>query len=224
MEGAARDKGQPHRRRLSRSTSQRLGLKPAFAEDQPGDEKGAAAGEHTGTTRRVCRRTSRRFRGPRAIASESVLSLNTRPDRGFQAGSESTRCWASRPMPTCRTRRWPSSATRPSTGKDGAKYSSYSKSENLNGKVADHALQSPWTQDARACGVTPTPTSGWSPPAWRCKPQSAIQRGVSAIIVINTPGADDERVRSSTRPRRRRTGAANSTTGNAADLARGGRT
>ncbi len=179
---------------------QRLGLKPAFAEKTPGDEKGAAAGEQHNEDHSAGAPTYfQEFRaGREAIASESVLSLNTPSGPvEFKAGSEYTVLGfsADADLPDAPLAFVGYSLER--TAKDGAKYSSYSESENLNGKVAVMLRFEPMDKDGKSLWRDADVTSaGWSPAAGLAgKLQSAIQRGVSAIIVINTPGADDERVK-----------------------------
>lgn len=75
------------------------------------------------------------------------------------------------------------------SGRDG--YTSYDADTDLTGKVAVILRFEPMDEDGRSQWLP----GGWSPNAGiEAKFRSAARRGAAGIILVNPPGADDERV------------------------------
>lgn len=91
-----------------------------------------------------------------------------------------------------------------SAGKDGVEYSSFGSDDDLTGKVAvmlrfepmDEQGRSLWrSEEAGSAGSGGGGGGGWTGASGLAgKLQAVIQRNAAGVIVINTPGAADERV------------------------------
>lgn len=75
-------------------------------------------------------------------------------------------------------------------GPDG--YKSFSEDDSLEGKIALVLRFEPMTEDGKS---TFTDSGRWSGSAGLVgKVRAAVEKGAAAIVIVNTPGADDERV------------------------------
>lgn len=71
-------------------------------------------------------------------------------------------------------------------------YSSYGEDESLDGKIAVMYRFEPMDEDGNSLWWDQGP---WSPNAgFRGKVRAAVSRGAAGVIVVNTPGANDDRV------------------------------
>lgn len=184
---------------------ERLGLKPAFVPEQAeGDQTAAesSAGPEA-PAEQVAASFYQKFQaGREARASEAQVLLNPSDSSArsfaFAYGTDYSVMGFSADADLKDAELVFVGYALESAGKDGVEYSSFDDDDDLTGKVAvmlrfepmDEQGRSLWRNEATGSGA-----AGWSGSSGLAgKLQAVIQRNAAGVIVINTPGAADERV------------------------------